>query len=395
MADHVRVREVDDPEPVTVSDLGRETGGDLGRRHLRLLVVRADVARRRNEDAGLARPLVLAAAVEEVRDVRVLLGLRHVQLPQSAPRQHFRHRLLHRLLLEGDGAVEVAAVAGHRGQVEAGLEQLLGQLARAVGAEVEEDRAVAVLEPRAAVDHDRLDELVGDARVVACPDGGDRVGGMRALAAHDGGVRALGSLPALVAVHRPVAPGHGRDPSDRELGEVVGGRVGRDVAPVGEGVDPCLLGREAEERLHVVDVRVDAAVRDETEEVNTIAPLEGAAERVILEEGAVLDRLVHTHQILVEDAPGPDRQMADLRVPHLPRGESNRLAGGLEGRVRVLAPEPVEDGRVGELHGIPRPGRRAAPAVEDDERYEAASQIAAKDSTSREAPPTSAPSTSG
>ena len=48
---------------------------------------------------------------------------------------------------------------------------------------------------------------------------------------------------------------------------------------------------------------------------------------------------------------------------------------------------------------LPGPGRRAAPAVQDHERYERErcrrAQIAANDSTSSEAPPTSAPSTSG
>ena len=91
--------------------------------------------------------------------------------------------------------------------------------------------------------------------------------------------------------------------------------------------------------------------------------------------------------------------MADLGVPHLPAREADRLAGGFERRVRVAAPELVEDGCVRELDGVPRPRRRAAPAVEDDERYEriraADWQIAVKESTSRDAPPTSAPSTSG
>ena len=68
--------------------------------------------------------------------------------------------------------------------------------------------------------------------------------------------------------------------------------------------------------------------------------------------------------------------------------------------MRVALPERVEDRRVGQLDGVPGPRRSAAPAVEDDERYErerraAVRQIAVKESTSREAPPTSAPSTSG
>ena len=48
---------------------------------------------------------------------------------------------------------------------------------------------------------------------------------------------------------------------------------------------------------------------------------------------------------------------------------------------------------------LPGPGRRDSPAVEDDERYEgiraAVSHIALKESTSSDAPPTRAPSTSG
>src|SRR5439155_20187744 len=97
-------------------------------------------------------------------------------------------------------------------------------------------------------------------------------------------------------------------------------------------------------------------------------------------------------------APGADRQVSDLRVPHLARRKPDRLARGRDRLVRIGPPEPVEDRGVGELDRVPGPGRRAAPAVEDDERYErvaaAARRIASKDSTSSDAPPTRAPSTS-
>src|SRR5262249_19128163 len=65
-----------------------------------------------------------------------------------------------------------------------------------------------------------------------------------------------------------------------------------------------------------------------------------------------------------------DREMADLRVAHLARGEADGLAGRLQRRVRVLGREVVEDGSVRELDGVSRPGRRNAPAVQDDDRYE-------------------------
>ena len=122
-------------------------------------------------------------------------------------------------------------------------------------------------------------------------------------------------------------------------------------------------------------------------------------ERLVLEERPVGDGAVDALEVLVEHAAGADRQMADLGVAHLPGRQADRLAGGGEPRVRVLRPEPVEDRRVGELDRVPRPGRGAAPPVEDDERYEreraAASHIAANESMSSEAPPTSAPSMSG
>ena len=76
----------------------------------------------------------------------------------------------------------------------------------------------------------------------------------------------------------------------------------------------------------------------------------------------------------------------------------NAFARG-DRRARTLGPEPVEGGRLGELDRVARSGRRAAPAVEDDERYEriraAVAQIAPKNSGLSEAPPTSAPPTSG
>ena len=188
----------------------------------------------------------------------------------------------------------------------------------------------------------------------------------------------------------------------------------RDVAPVGERVDvgavlhPVAL-RQLEQRLQVRDVRVHAAVRDEPEQMHVrvarVGALEDAGERRVLEERAVLDRLVDPLEVLEEHAARADRQMADLGVAHLAGREPDRLAGRGQLRVRVLAPEPVEDGRLRELDRVPGPGRRDAPAVEDDERDERdghraatlapAAQIAANDSSSSAAPPTSAPSTCG
>ena len=145
-------------------------------------------------------------------------------------------------------------------------------------------------------------------------------------------------------------------------------------------------------------MRVDASFRDEAEEVHGAAAilraLEHGPQRRVLEERAVADGGVHALQVLEEDPAGSDRQMPDLGVAHLSGREPDGLTRCRERRVRELAPEPVEDRRSRQLDGVAGTGRSAAPAVEDDERYEvdAARQIAAKESGSSEAPPTSAPS---
>ena len=113
-----------------------------------------------------------------------------------------------------------------------------------------------------------------------------------------------------------------------------------------------------------------AAVRDETQQMHVLAALEGGAQDRVVEELARLDRLVHAHEVLEEDAARADGEMPDLGVAHLAGRQADRLAGRLQRRMRVRAPEAVEDGRVGELDRVPRPRRGAAPAVEDDERDE-------------------------
>ncbi len=82
-----------------------------------------------------------------------------------------------------------------------------------------------------------------------------------------------------------------------------------------------------------------------------------------------------------------------------PEPEAHGLARRRELGVREIAPQAVENGRLGQLDRVAGTGRGDPPAVEDDERYEgiraAVSHIALKESTSSDAPPTRAPSTSG
>src|SRR5947209_9926713 len=114
---------------------------------------------------------------------------------------------------------------------------------------------------------------------------------------------------------------------------------------------------------------MDTAVGDEAEQMHAVAALEGGAQYRALVERPVLDRLVHAHQILVEPASRADGEMADLAVAHLAGREPGGLARGLDRRVRELAPQRVEDRRVCQLDGVPRPAGRTAPAVEDHQGY--------------------------
>ena len=141
--DHVGVREVDDDEAqASFVDRRNDLVGDFGGRHLRLLVIARDVARRVDEDPLLLVEWLLATAVEEVRHVRVLLRLGGVELADPVLAQHLGERPLDDVLGERDGEREVVAVARHRREVDAELAELLGELSATVRAEVEEDRRV-------------------------------------------------------------------------------------------------------------------------------------------------------------------------------------------------------------------------------------------------------------
>ena len=67
--------------------------GQLGRRHFRLQIVGRHLGRC-HENPLLARIDALLAAVEEERDVRVLLRLRHAQLLQACPCHDLAHQVV-------------------------------------------------------------------------------------------------------------------------------------------------------------------------------------------------------------------------------------------------------------------------------------------------------------
>jgi hypothetical protein len=121
-------------------------------------------------------------------------------------------------------------------------------------------RGVARADSRVAIDDEGLDELVGLARRVALLDALLRGGGARPLALHDGAEGAFDPLPAVVAIHAPVAPADGADAA-RTAAELAlhGAHVARcgaglHVAAVEEGVHNGGYARgpgDVDERLEV------------------------------------------------------------------------------------------------------------------------------------------------
>ena len=340
----------------------------------------------------------------------VLLRLRHVELAEAVLGDHLRHHLVDRLLGERDREVEVVAVLRHRRQVDAELTELLGDLPRPVGAEVEEDRGVLRgVEPRPAVEHDRQDELVGEAALVALLDRMQRIR-RRARPSRRRSRRARAAC-APIACRGP-SRSSGRRPSRcRSAGSSARScqrGVRRDVAAVGERVDPRPVRHpfarcELEQRTHVVDVRVDAAVRDEPEQVHVSPALLRAPER---RRRAPRSRRRCRRQLRGSRAGSPGRgcgpsRSSDARPPSCPSAPAGGRRPRPTRRASCAGTPPRAGRRPACRQARPRsPARRGdPPAVEDDERYErnrAAARISpAKDSTSSDAPPTSAPSTSG
>jgi len=132
---------------------------------------------------------------------------------------------------------------------------------------------------------------------------------------------------------------------------------------------------EIERRKEMVNVAVDAAVREEAGDVKrapaVIEARDEIAQRAAREELARRDLAIDPHDVLVDDAAGADVEVPDLAVPHLSRREPDGLAGRVERRHRAGAREAIHHGRAREFHGIGLAFFAQTPAVENDEDRDA------------------------
>ena len=204
----------------SAADAGHDRIGHGRGAHLGGQVVRRHLAVGRNQHPFLPGKRRLDAAVEEIRDVGVLLGLRHVELSLSEPGQvggkgvqlqrsegHGHRKLARRLVL---GQRRHREVGGHLAAVE-GIEcrnrQGSRQLTGAIGPKVEMDHGIAGAHTREVADDGRPDEFVALVTCIRRADGSGPVSSPLPRPVDDRVVREPGSIPARVAVHGVVAPG--------------------------------------------------------------------------------------------------------------------------------------------------------------------------------------------
>ena len=393
MADHVAVCKVQDDNVVLAGqDALDALLGDSRLAHLRLKVIGRDLGRR-NQSTVLARILLLDAAVEEERNMCVLLGLSNAQLGHAQIGDILAEGVLEALRLEGDlYARNGRIILRHADIMDLGLYALetgefridegTGDLACAVGSEVCEDDRVIVADGRALGHDDRNDELVGNAVGVGLLHRLMRGSGVLALAERDRLVCLLYAVPAVVAVHCVVAAGYGRDAADLDgvdLGlqavDILDAGLRRRVAAVHEAVEAYLAqtvaARELEQREHMVNVGVNAAVGQEAEDVQggiePLALVDGAHQSRVLEEIAVLNRLGDAGQLLIYDAACTDIGVTDLGVAHLAVRQTDVHTGCADIGQRIFREDPVEIRLVCGLDRIALLLRTVAEAVHDDQ----------------------------
>ncbi len=322
--------------------------------------------------------------------MRVLLGFRNAKLLKALFRDYLADGALKLLGRIGYGQRECLVVlrCADIAQREHGLfalkavklrqSQRPGHLACAVGAEVHEYDAVSLVYNALGAYDDGLYELIGDICLIAVLNGPDGVGIHCSLAADDGVVARLDSVPALVAVHTVESALYRRYFRVSEgyalvaqLCYILDGASRRNIAPVEEAVDIDLI--KAAHLCHVeygedvIYVAVNAAVGQKAENMQRPASRLCVVHRLdvgrVFKKASVGDGVVYARQILKHDAARAYVRVAYLAVAHLPLGQADIKAGGLELSVSVFREDAVKPRLSGEAHGIAAARGRYAEAV--------------------------------
>ncbi len=288
--------------------------------------------------------------------MRILLGLGHAQLRAAGARRDLAENVreglrqknrLHQMielfavLRHADGG-GIADRALARKAAKGRIEHRRQDLADAVGAEIEAQHGVAVLDAAIAADHRRHDELVVDAVGIGIRDGRLYIGKARTLGLDDGVIGLGNAFPALVAVHGIIAADHGHDRHRRrqrggKIFQIVGRELRRRIAAVGDGMHHrrhAGLGQNARQRDAVILMRMHATLRHQPDQMAGAAALLHLGDQVdhrrLVRDLAGGNRGVDARQVLHGDPAGADVQVTDLGVAHLAGRQADVEAAGRE-----------------------------------------------------------------
>ena len=140
------------------------------------------------------------------------------------------------------------------------------------------------------------------------------------------------------------------------------------------------VGGEFDECLDVADIRVNAAVADQAQQVYRAVVVGGVAERVVervvVAEAAVVDGVDDPGVGLSDDPARADVEMANLAVAHLALWEADASAMSAQRAERACLAQSVKCWCVGRPHRIAAVVIAESPAVKHDERASHVSAIA-------------------
>ena len=358
---HVGVREVDDDDIILAGADGlAELVANLRRTHLGLQIIGGNLLRGGNQHPILAGVRLFHAAVEEEGDVSVLLCLRDAALGHVVGCQVFAKGVLQLLLLErhqlvGDQRIVIRKAdidnirsLFSREEIKFIIAEGVGDLSCPVGAEIEEDHGIAVLDGGGGltillhIEGD--DKLIGHFAVIGCLDA---AGGALCRYAHAFGEYIPGlhhAVIVLVTVHGIVASHHGSNFTNADLLHLLFQLChislcgsGRRISAVQEAVDidfcEALALCELQKPVEMLRVAVHAAGANQSEQMQggpvLFAVFRCSQEFRILEEVAVSDLLGDSGQLLVYHPAGAHVHVADLGVAHLSVGKADRQTAGV------------------------------------------------------------------
>ena len=407
VADHVAVGEVDDDHVINFGIHALDhLIADFESAHLGFLVVGADFGAG-DDLAVLKREGSLAVVVEEKSHMGKFFGFGRAELFEVSVGDNLAKNTLHlgRLGI-GDVDGEAFFIGRHSGVVEVELlttveagevveNEGLGDLARTVATVVVENDRIAIADGGAgirAVVADRRwgDKLItshrGLGRMIVIPANGfDGRVKLQPIAKDHGAIGLLDTVPAIVAIHGPVAAHDGGDCADADLfglgfdlAEILDSGIGGGIAAVGEGVqkNPRKSASFAQFQagVEVLEQAVDAGVGDDAEQVQLGAFLhgvgDGGVELRVLEKFAAADGLGDADGFLIDDPAGADVLVADFAVAHGAFGQADVEAGGVDERRGIFGHESIRHRMLRQINRVgvvPLRIRIFPPAIADDQ----------------------------